>query len=301
MDNKQRTKEWFNDRKGRVTASNVGAILGVDPWRNREDVMRAMVRDYHGAETEFKGNPATFYGTNTEMQAKLCFTRQTGIDVEETGFARFAEWLGASPDGLTADGGVLEIKCPYGIRNDQDPAFKTLKEQPQYYAQVQIQMFACGSPFAHFAQYVPPFGDVFDADYREEILRHEVVKPDLEWLEENLSKLRAFYDEYLVELDNPVHLEPLRVELNDDESLKLLDHIGELDDAIYNATEARKAAIERLVALAGEKDALIHGRKLTRVERKGSVQYSKLLKDHPIEGVDTEQYRGKGSVSWRLS
>ena len=60
----QRTPEWFEQRKGRITGSRVGAILGMSPWQKPADVLRAMVREYHGASTEFTGNPATDHGNN---------------------------------------------------------------------------------------------------------------------------------------------------------------------------------------------------------------------------------------------
>ena len=296
----QRTAEWFEKRKGRVTGSSVGAILCLCPWRKPEDVLRAMVRDHHGAESEFQGNPATDYGTRMEIHAKLHFEKVTGLVVDPVGFVTYSDWLGASPDGLIGDTAVLEIKCPFKFRKEPNPVFVSLLEQPHYYAQVQIEMLVTGRNTAYFVQYAPAYGDVFDADYREEKAHIVTVSRDEEWLDENLPKLKAFHDIYLSELDNPAHLEPLRVELNDDESLKILDQIGDLYDAIHNATEARKAAIDRLIDMAGGNDALIHGRKLTKVERKGSLQYAKLLKDHPID-VDLEGYRGKGSVSWRLS
>ena len=88
----QRSKEWFEKRKGRVTGSRVGAILGLNPWQTREDVMRAMVREYHGAPSEFEGNVATEHGKAHEEEATLDFTLETGLDVEETGFHTFEDW-----------------------------------------------------------------------------------------------------------------------------------------------------------------------------------------------------------------
>ena len=65
----QRTPEWHEQRKGLITASNVGAILGLDPYRKPDDVMRQMVRDWHGAEREFAGNAATEWATFNEETA----------------------------------------------------------------------------------------------------------------------------------------------------------------------------------------------------------------------------------------
>ena len=58
----QRSEEWFDARKDKITASNVGAILGLSPYKKPDDVMREMVRAHFGAEREFTGNAATQWG-----------------------------------------------------------------------------------------------------------------------------------------------------------------------------------------------------------------------------------------------
>ena len=49
----QRSLEWFEARKGKLTGSNIGAALGINPWKTPDDLIRQMVREYHGAESEF--------------------------------------------------------------------------------------------------------------------------------------------------------------------------------------------------------------------------------------------------------
>ena len=63
----QRSKEWFKARKGRVTGSMVGAVLNINPWMSANDAMRSMVRAFHGAESEFRGNIATEYALETSQ------------------------------------------------------------------------------------------------------------------------------------------------------------------------------------------------------------------------------------------
>lgn len=55
-----------------------------------------------------------------------------------------------------------------------------------------------------------------------------------------------------------------------------------------------------MVELAKDRDAEIMGRKLAQVERKGNVQYAKVLKDH-LPDLDVEPYRAKSSKFWKLS
>ena len=78
----QRSEKWFSVRKGRVTGSSVGAILGHSPWASPDDVMRRMVREWHGAPSEFEGNIATQWGSSNENGAVQEYAMETNNTVE---------------------------------------------------------------------------------------------------------------------------------------------------------------------------------------------------------------------------
>lgn len=286
----QGTAEWFAARKGRVTGSNVGAILGMNPYRDADDVLRAMVREHHGAEREFTGNAATEYGSYHEEGATIEYQMETGNAVEKCGFFVHPQhdWLGASPDGLIGDDVILEVKCPFGKRDKNPTDFSSALQQGHYWAQMQIEMACTDRSQAHFWQWCPAGGKL------------EVVRIDRRWLASNIPVLQAFHERYLEELDNPDHLKPLRKEVNTPLARKLLDEYNELGDVADQATARRKEVLAQLVELSGGVDALVHGHKLTRVEREGSVAYAKVVKAH-CPDVDLEPFRGKASSSWRLS
>lgn len=273
----QRTEAWHKQRVGRITGSIAGGVLGLSPWQTPESILRHMVRAYHGAPSEFIGNPATEHGTKHERQAMLCFMRKTGLHVEDVGFLPYDTWLGASPDGLTDDGAVLELKTPFSCRKGK--AFKPLSEQPHYAAQIYLEMLASGRKSAYFAQYRPPFGDPFSQDYIEEDMLIERVEWCDSWWTENEPKLRAFYELYMSELDNRTHLDPLRIELDSDEARRIADRIGEIQDAIHNLEEEKKSHIEKLVLLSGGVDARIGSRLLTKTKDSKSVAYAKAIKE----------------------
>lgn len=294
----QKSAEWHSQRKMRITGSRVGAILGLSPWQKPDAVIREMVRAYHGAETEFKGNPATDHGNNNEARALLCFMRESGLSVEQCGFFAYGDRMGASPDGLTDDGGVLELKVPYGIRKGGD--FKPLEAQPHYAAQIQMEMLATGRKHAYFAQYRAPMGDPLDGDYIKESMLIERVEFDEGWLDANHPALDAFYQRLLAELDNHAHLEPLRVEVDTLDAQALLDEIDRLRQRQKEAADAEKMALDNLVELVGGKDATVCGRKLTLVKREGAISYSKAIKEL-LPDADLEKWRGKPSESWRLT
>lgn len=285
----QRTPEWFERRKKRITASNVGAILGLDPYRDRNDVMRQMVRDALGAEREFKGNPATEYGIRNEENARMAFEMDMGVDVTPAPFVEYEDWAGASPDGWVSDGSIVEFKCPFGMRNHVNPAFKSIDEQPHYYAQVQFQLYCTGKHGAWFSQWNPN-----DSSY-------VFVLPDQDWVDKNISKLKQFYAEFLHELEHNStdHLSPKRITLDSVEAHKMVREWDDIAEQMAMLDDRKKQLLAEMVRAADDKNADFAGRKLTLVKRAGSVSYANVVKDH-CKGVDIELYRGKESASWQL-
>ncbi len=278
------------ERKGRLTGSAVGAALGLCPWRTPEQLIRSMVREYHGAESEFQGNVATDYGTLREPLAMMDYMARTGEYPLDTQFYIHPEydWIGATPDAPISDTKGLEVKCPYGLRNDPDPKFKTAAEQPHYYAQMQVEMACAGWDEIDFFQW-SKHGSAL-----------ETVKFDQEWWDDHLPAMRSFYNWYLSELDNPAHLEHLTKEINTDETANLLKQYEHACKSLDGAAARKKELLELIVKAAGESNAIIHGRKLTKVERAGSVSYAKAIKEN-LPDLDLTPYTGKPSEYWRLS
>ena len=280
----QRSEEWFEARKGRVTASMVGAILGVSPNLSRAGAMRRMVRDAHGAEPEFTGNIATQYGERNEDGAVDEYYMETGNKVQKVGFVTKEDWAGCSPDGLINDDGGLEAKCPFGKRKEGD--LKPLDDQPHYYAQVQFSLWVTGRAWWDFYQW---------AAHQTTLTR---VLPDMQWQDENLPKLRQFYAEYLSEPAAP-HLEARRVEIDTLEASRMVAEYDQLAEAIENAEARKKELLADMVRIAGERDAVFAGRNLTQVKRAGAVSYAKAVAEL-LPGADLEKWRGKETSYWQI-
>jgi putative phage-type endonuclease len=283
----QRSKEWFKQRRGRVTASLVGAILGNAPYLSRDEAMRRMVRDYHGAPSEFEGNAATTWGVTMEVGAVTDFTLETGLSVRAAHFVEFENWAGASPDGHVESGGIIEIKCPYSLRQKPDPEFKSPLQQPHYYDQMQFQMMCTGEKKCYFYQWAPG-GTML-----------HVIEANEDWVHESVPILKAFYREYLEELHNPEHLEEKRVLIDTDEAKNLMDQYEEVNESIERAQEKKSELLERLVDLAKGRNAIIAGRKLSRVKREGSISYAKAVKELAPD-ADLSKWKGKDSEYWRI-
>lgn len=285
----QRSNDWFAARRGLITASSVGAILGNAPYATRADVMRRMVREWHGAEQEFTGNIATEYGTRNEAGAITEYTMETANRVEPVGFVTREDWAGCSPDGFINDDGGLEVKCPFGLRNEANPQFKTLADQPHYYDQVQFSLWVTGRKYWHFYQWTPSGHS-----------KLECVLPDVVWQAVALPALRQFYAEYLAERETPdAHLAPKRVEIDTPVAHKIVAEYDQLSEAIENAEARKKELLADMVRMAGEKDAIFAGRKLTKTEKAGAISYAKAIKEL-LPNADLEKWRGKPSIYWGL-
>ena len=282
----QGSDDWFNARVGRVTASNVGALLGLSPFRKRQDVMRSMVREWHGALSEFVGNVATEYGSMNEHLARTDYQLKTGNIVNATGFHAYELWLGASPDGFIDDGrGIIEIKCPYGLRNDEKPQFKSIEEQPHYYAQVQIQMFVTGARYCDFFQWNTH-------DYRLDYVNYNPL-----YVNEILPKLKAFYDEFLEELHNPAHLKSRHDTVENDMTAYRVEQYLKLKSEIKASQDLADLMLKQIIEDCGENESTIGEHKLTRVTRK-TIGYKNAIAEL-LPDADLSAYESTTSY-WTL-
>jgi putative phage-type endonuclease len=276
----QRSKEWFAVRANRITGSSIGAILFLSPFATPADVMRRMVREYHGEPSEFTGNVATEYGTLNEPNAMADYQMQHN-QVTECGFFVHPdfEWLGASPDGLIGDDGLLEIKCPYGLRHSADE-FKSIEEQQHYYAQIQYQLFCTGRKWCDFYQWSP---------YGDSLTR---INFDPQFIEQTLPTLQEFFNEYLDQR-------------KPENAWRYIDggelvHRYKLAKATFEAAQAElEEAKEALVFATGEKGGKIGDLTVTLAKRQGSIAYAKAVKDL-LPDADLEAYRGKDSEYWTV-
>lgn len=105
----QRTPEWLEARKGKVTASIAAGCLGLCPYTSRQKAWRTIL----GTEPQRENNHMR-WGTEFEPTARRAYECETGNIVDEGGFwvHDSIPWLAASPDGLVGHDGISEVKCP---------------------------------------------------------------------------------------------------------------------------------------------------------------------------------------------
>jgi putative phage-type endonuclease len=158
---KQRSVEWFEARKSRISASDSGAVLGCNPHVPPYKFVLNKSLDI-----PFPPNINCYFGTMMEYIATMIYEFRTGVRVKEFGTIPHEKYtfLSASPDGIVSPyktdgktktsfvGTMLEIKCVTTreikfegkLNGDICPSY--------YYCQMQTQMNCCNLDTCHFWQ-----------------------------------------------------------------------------------------------------------------------------------------------------
>ena len=139
----QRSEEWYRLRKDRLTASELADALGEGHFRTTNDV----ILNKCGLGPVFKGNATTQWGVKYEYVAIQVYEARNKTHVDEYGLVPHTTipFLGASPDGITHEGIMLEIKCP--------PKRKIVGIVPHHYwVQMQLQLEVCDLEMCDFEE-----------------------------------------------------------------------------------------------------------------------------------------------------
>ena len=127
----QRTPEWFQFRLTRITASDLASVLNLGKYARRFEVLKTKITGI----MNYSPNKYTIHGTKYEPIATTAYEIRNKTSVIEFGCLPHPVYttLGASPDGITPDGIMLEIKCPYS---------REIKGYPPiyYWTQMQLQL-----------------------------------------------------------------------------------------------------------------------------------------------------------------
>ena len=144
----QRSQEWYDLRKGMITASDIATVINDNPYQKPITVLRKKC----GLDDKFVGNKFTEWGVKYEEIANMIYSIDYNTTVIEFGLIQhpYISFLGASPDGITPDGVMLEIKCPY-VR-ELKPEIEHGGVPHYYWIQVQIQLEVCNLEYCDFQQ-----------------------------------------------------------------------------------------------------------------------------------------------------
>ena len=149
----QGTDEWLESRKLKMTASN-GYAISVN-GKGLKSYCKKIVIDSL-CEAKSFSSKAMQFGNEYEPEAREKYEMVKGSLVDQIGFAELSEFVGASPDGLVGDDGLVEIKCRYKPEKHFD-FIMNRKIELQYYWQMQMQMYVLDRKWCDFVSYQPFF------------------------------------------------------------------------------------------------------------------------------------------------
>lgn len=151
----QGSEAWYSIRCGRFTASQFSKLMAGKSTKSYQDLITNVAGQIISGlvETTYS-NAIMERGIELEPIARREYESTFNIEVEQVGFIlpdNNADWLGASPDGLTEGG--LEIKCPL-MKTHLNYMFAGQLPN-EYKWQVQGSLFISGLPWWDFMSYYP--------------------------------------------------------------------------------------------------------------------------------------------------
>lgn len=119
VDVEQQSAEWLQMRIGCVTASRVADVMarlksGGEAMARKNYKAEIICEMLTGRAAEHFVTPAMEWGIDNEQFARNAYEVELETVIEPGGFALHERItrLGASPDGLVGDDGLVEFKCP---------------------------------------------------------------------------------------------------------------------------------------------------------------------------------------------
>ena len=198
----QGSEDWFVQRLGKVTASRMADVMaktktGYGAGR-KNYMMELLCQRLTGAREEGYVNAAMQRGTDLEPLARAAYEVQMDCTVQEAEFILHPkeDSLGASPDGLVGEEGLIEIKCP---NTAQHVTFlQTGKPERKYILQMQTQMACTDREWCDFVS----FDDRMPEELQVAIVR---VERDDDLINEIMAEAGLFLAE-LAKLENEMLL-----------------------------------------------------------------------------------------------
>lgn len=278
----QGTPEWHEWRSNGIGASDIGTIMGVNPYKTSLMLFNEM----SGYKKADYFNDAMKYGNEQEPLAKEWLENHLNVSLknlcaedEEYSFMR------CSFDAINLDEGMLiEIKCPFSAA-----ALSSLLEGElpnTYVYQVQWQLALCGFNKGHLA--------IWNGS---ECKLHQ-INADKELQNQMKEKAKEFWNDFLRGIP-PKAIEKDYVDLTEDHP-DLIEKVEAYKEAMIAKSEADKVIKElkpQIEALGGDHNFLLHGLKLTLCSAIGRYDYKAMQED----GIDIEKYKKYGNSYHRIS
>lgn len=271
----QGSDEWLFKRKGSITGTDASIIMGVNPYKNRKQLLKEKL----GLVEDAPPNEAMLKGMRLEPKAREIYMLKENtivypaVVVHDDYF-----WAMASLDGLSHNSDFfVEIKCGESAFN------KALKGEipAYYYAQMQHCMWVTGVKFCHYFCYWEGKGNIKTVE-RDEAYIEKLVEEEIKFYDEMLNTNPQ--DLLIQDIDNV----ELKKAIQDYESYKVQE------EAFSMLKEEARA---KILSLCGNKDTEAYGYKISKSLSRGRIQYDKIPE---LQNKDLEAYRAPSEERWMI-
>jgi putative phage-type endonuclease len=192
LDCEQRSEEWYDARRARITASQADNLL--TPAKRLTLAKDILVESISDTVAPMFVNEAMQWGIDEEHRARTWYELETGKTVTEVGFCLHdkIKYIGCSPDGLVDDG-LLEIKCP-NSRTHLD--YLENGAPKNYIAQMQFQMWVTDRGWCDFVSYdsrLPGNAQILIQRIERDEKMIELLKENAAWVNEYIVSFKKKY------------------------------------------------------------------------------------------------------------
>lgn len=279
----QRSPEWHAFRKDKIGSSDAASIMGVSKWCTPwQCYMRKL-----GLIPEQADNFAMEGGRARESIALAAFNEKHGCNCVPVVMQHDEyPWMIASLDGWDKEREIaVEIKCPG--KEDHQIAH-LLFTPPHYKPQLQHQLCVMNIHAMYYWSWGKDDVIVLGVERDDEYIKDMIVKE-----QEFILRMKL--------LDPPPISEKDYVENHSREWRYAVRNYLECEEEKERCERWYEDARQELIRLAGDHNCRGSGIQLTKVVRRGNVDYKRAIEELHLDEEEFNKFRKDPVTSWRVT
>ncbi len=276
----QNTPEWLEMRKNKIGASDAAVIMGVSPWKTQYQLWEEKL-DLVATQVQ---NSAMKRGHDLEERARHELEKMTGLFLlPQVKFHASLPWMMASLDAIDPESKhIAEIKCP----NKEDHQVALSGKVPEkYIPQLQHQLEVCELEMGYYFSFNGTEGALV-----------KIFRDD-KYIKQMIKKEKEFW-ECMQELIPPAMTsKDYEVKSGDLWDIAASQWIS-VNQQLKEVEKQEKQLRETLISMSQNKNAVGGGIRITKVLRKGAVEYAAIPE---VQNINLDLYRKKPVQSYRIA
>ncbi len=275
----QGSEEWKNYRRTKITATDTGIIMGLNPYKTRLQLWEEKL----GLREPQAVNDKMREGSLLEDQARILVNKIMETDYKPAVLLSMENpFMMASLDGMNSKNEILEIKCGKG---SHELALK--KEIPSYYmAQLQKQMYVANALSCYYFSYRNDEDNIGFDVYRNDALIDRIIKAETE-----------FY-RMMMDFTPPPATDKDFIHRDSKEWRLHAEIYKDTKKQLSLLVQKEELLREELIKMCDGQSSQGSGIRISKTTSKGRINYNAI---DELKEIDLEKYRGKNITSYRFT